>query len=189
MSLNLDFSLRLEDRGAARVLVSALLVPRQGIARLDGVALQVLDKAGDPLGVRMLLPIAGELHHPMLSTVELRCSDLPAGARVVGTAWCGAESQEAALPTEPFTELREHVRFHRRITGLADAADLDVLDGAPRRRLAALYPWVDEPRVPRFAAELDAVDSEDDAGIDELVDGLGLDAESADFLKDLLSEE
>lgn len=189
MPLSLDFSLRLEDRGADRVLVSALLVPTQGSVRLDGVALQVLDKAGDALGVRMLLPIAGELHHPMLSTVELKCTDLPAGARVVGTAWQGADAQEAVLPCERFTELEQHVRARRRIAGFAVETDLDVLEGPDRRRLAAVYPWVDEPRVPRIAGELEVVDEEVDDEVDRVVDGLGLDEESAEWLKDLLSDE
>jgi hypothetical protein len=188
MALALDFSLRLEDRSAQRVLVSALLAPTDGSVRLEGVALQVLDKSGEPLGVRMFLPIAGELHHPMLSTVELKCADLPAGARVVGTAWNGVDVAEATLPTEPYTHLQQHVRPCRTLGAFAPADELEVVEGDERRRLAALYPWIELPRVPRTAAELAIVD-DDERVVEDLVDGLGLDEESAEWLKDLLSEE
>jgi hypothetical protein len=174
MALALDFSLRLEDRSAQRVLVSALLAPTDGSVRLEGVALQV--------------PIAGELHHPMLSTVELKCADLPAGARVVGTAWNGVDVAEATLPTEPYTHLQQHVRPCRTLGAFAPADELEVVEGDERRRLAALYPWIELPRVPRTAAELAIVD-DDERVVEDLVDGLGLDEESAEWLKDLLSEE
>lgn len=192
MSLALDFSLRLEDSSGRRVLVSALLSPSAGPVRIEGVALQVVDAAGEPLGVRMLLPIAGELHQPMLSTVELKCADLPRGARVVGTAWHGPESVEAVLPTEPFTALEKHVRARRRLAGLANATDLDLLEGAEREAFAAIYPWVREPRVPRAAGALEVVDDAEGAEgdpVDDLVDGLGLDEESSEWLKDLLQED
>jgi hypothetical protein len=190
MALPLDFSLRLEDCNGQRVLVSALLRPSAGVVRLEGVALQVVAGDGEPLGVRMLLPIAGELHHPMLSTVELKCGELPRGARVVGTAWMGVEVVEAVLPTEPFTELGKHVRARSRLASFAPATELELVEGAERRRLVALYPWIDEPRVPKVAGELDVVADADEADVvDEIVDGLGLDEESAEWLKDLLQEE
>jgi hypothetical protein len=180
----------MEDCSGQRVLVSALLRPSTGTVRLEGVALQVVSPDGEPLGVRMLLPIAGELHHPMLSTVELKCGDLPRGARVVVTAWSGAEVVEAVLPTEPFTALEKHVRARGRIVGYAPATAVELVEGDERRRLAALYPWVEEPRVPKIAGELEVVD--DDGGddvVDEIVDHLGLDDASAEWLKDLLHEE
>ena len=187
MALALDFSLRLEDCSGRRVLVSALLSPSAGPVRLEGVELQVVDAAGERLGVRMLLPIAGELHQPMLSTVELKCAELPRGARVVGTAWRGGEAVEAVLPTEPFTALEKHVRARARLGGFAPETELEVLEGAERRAFAAVYPWVDAPRVPVVAGALEAV--EETAGVDHLVEGLGLDDESSEWLKDLLHED
>lgn len=189
MTLALDFSLRMEDCSGQRVLVSALLRPSTGAVRLEGVALQVVSADGDPLGVRMLLPIAGELHHPMLSTVELKCGDLPRGARVLGTAWNGSDVVEAVLPTEAFTALEKHVRARGRIVGFATGTDVELVEGAERRRLAALYPWIEEPRVPRAAGELEVVDDEATDVVDEIVDTLGLDDASAEWLKDLLHEE
>jgi len=58
-----------------------------------------------------------------------------------------------------------------------------------RAILARDYPWIDEPRVPVALAELTVVDNEDSQTFDDLVDDLGLDAESADWLKDLLEED
>jgi hypothetical protein len=188
MPLALDFSLRLEDRSTTRLLVSALLAPTEGSVRLEGVALQVVDKHGEPLGVRMLLPIAGDLTHPMLSTFELKCTNLPAGARVVGTAWNGTDLAEAGLPTEPYTHLQQHVRALVNLPAFAPAVDLEVVEGPERQRLAALYPWIEHPRVPKIAGELEAVEDEEEA-VSELVEGLGLDEASAEWLKDLLSEE
>ena len=187
MALPLDFSLRLEDRGGQRVLVSALLAPTEGVVRLDGVALQVFNRQGDALGVRLLLPIAGELHQAMLSTVELKCREIPQGSRVVGTAWWGLEQREAVLPTDPFTELEQHVRARKRLGTFADATDLDVVEGEERLRLARIYPWVQEPRVPVTTPALEVVEPEED--VDDLVDHLGLDEDSTEWLKDLLSEE
>lgn len=186
--LPLKFELRLEDRGGERVLVSALLAPEGPSVRLDGVALQLHTRTGEPLGVRLLLPISGELHQPMLSTVELRCDAVPTGARVVGIAWLGGEQREATVPTDPFTELEVHMRGRRRIAAFAVADDIDLLERAERDRIARDFPWVDEPRIPRAIAEIEVVEEESD-DVDRMIDELGLDDESAEWLGELLREE
>jgi hypothetical protein len=195
MSLSLAFQLRVEERGDKRVVVSVLLAPDgEAQARIEGVALQLYSRTGEALGAQMLLPIAGALTQPMLSTIELKAPEpIPLGSKVVGTAWHGAEQREASIPTDPFTEFEVHMCARRRILPSAGSAeDLERLVPEERARIARDYPWIDEPRVPRIAAaELAVVDSEEADGgeIDDLVDHLGLDEESSDWLRELLQEE
>jgi len=191
VSLALSFELRVEERGADRVVVSVLLAPTAAAIQLDGVALQLHSRVGEPLGSRMLLPIAGELRHPMLSTVELRTADaLPQGSKVVGTAWAGAEQRESSIPTDPFTELEVHLRARRRISPIEDERSLRRLDRTERCALAKNYPWVDEPRLPTTPSELAVVDDQETVdAFDDLVEDLGLDDESAAWLKELLDDD
>lgn len=191
MALVLRFELRLEERCSDRVVVSVLLAPASAAPRIDGVALQLFTRTGDPLGVRMLLPISGELHQAMLSTVELKVQGgIPTGTRVVCTAWCGTEQREASIPTDPFTELEVHMRARRRLGPLAGCDALEPLTSHERALIAKDFPWVEEPRVPVAAAELSVVESEDSTdSVDHLVDDLGLDRDDADWLKDLLKDQ
>lgn len=190
MSLELAFELRLEERGKDRVVVSVLLAPQTAALRIDGVALQLFTRVGEAIGSRMLLPISGELAHPMLSTVELKAMDIPAGSRVMGTAWCGTEQTDASLPTDPFTELEMHMRARRRITSDDEDIDIERVEAAERRKIARDFPWIDEPRLPTATAELTVVENESaDELLDDLVDNLGLDEESSEWLKELLEED
>lgn len=191
MSLELAFELRLEERGASRVVVSVLLAPETAVVRIDGVALQLFTRVGEALGVRMLLPISGELRHPMLSTVELKADEIPTGSRVVGTAWHAAEQRDAQIPTDPFTELEMHMRARRRIVCADPDPDIERLTTEERTKVARDFPWIDEPRLPVVLAELTVVENEgsEDGLIDELVDDLGLDPESSEWLKELLEED
>ena len=143
-----------------------------------------------------MLPIAGELRQPMLSTVELRTGDdeVPGGARVVGTAWNGAEQHEAQIPTDPSTELEGHLRGRHPIDPHPDGVEMFVLASAEeRKRLALELPWIAHPRLPRNAGTLEVVEHADmldeQEAIDEFVADLGLDEEGSAWLKDLLTEE
>ena len=64
---------------------------------------------------------------------------------------------------------------------------------AERKRLALELPWIDHPRLPRVAGELEVVEHADmldeQEAIDEFVADLGLDEEGSAWLKDLLTEE
>jgi hypothetical protein len=119
---------------------------------------------------------------------------IPLGSKVVGTAWHGAEQREAILPTDPFTELEVHMRARRRIVPPErDSVELEHLIPEERAIVAKDFPWVDEPRLPVAVAELTVVDNDepvDDAEyFDELVENLGLDAESSEWLRELLDED
>lgn len=193
MSLALKFELNIEERGTERVTVSVLLAPEGEPVEIEGVALQLLSRVGDPLSVRMLLPISGTLRQPMLSTVELKGTEsIPQGSKVTATAWRGTEQREVSVPTDPFTELEVHMRARRRITGLLDV-DLEPLSEGERAVIARDFPWIDEPLVPPPAGELTVVESEsvadEDASLDDLVDNLGLDPESSEWLRELLDED
>jgi len=194
MSLGLDLELRLEEREPHRVFVSVLLAPRDGAeARVDGVALQLQAPDGEAVGPRMLLPIAGAVRSLILSTIELRTlgDELPQGSRVVGTAWREAEQVEVTIPTDPGTAFEAHVRGHQRAASRDVRRYLEPLLADERAVFSALYPWIDEPMVPpEPAGELEVVDHEPDSDeiVDDLAEEIGLDAESAEWLKDLLDE-
>lgn len=191
--LGLDVDLTLEERGPDRVVVSVLLDPHDGEGQLDGLALQLVRPDGEPLGTRMLLPLAGTVRQPMLSTVELRSvpDTIPQGSRVVGTAWRGAEQLELSLPTDPGTAFEAHVRGHDNVTGGRAQAFLEPLLTDERDIFARHYPWIDEPRIPRPPPDaLGVVDHEPETSevVDDLVDDIGLDEASAEWLRDLLDE-
>lgn len=191
MSLALKFELRVEERGTDRITVSVLLAPDPGPTTLEGVALQLFNRTGEAVGVRMLLPIAGELHHPMLSTVELKVPEgIALGSKVVATAWLGAEQREALVPTDPFTELEVHMRARRRIAAMGSSIELERLIPEERELFARDFPWIDEPRLPQIAGELTVVEHEEaEEDLDDLVDNLGLDPESSEWLRELLDED
>jgi len=195
--LRLDVDLRLEERAPDRVIVSVLLVPHddpEGAAHVDGVALQLKSPAGESIGARMLLPIAGAVASRIRSTVELRAltESIPQGSHVVGTAWRDCEQVQVTIPTDPGTAFEAHVRGLERVVSHREGRFLEVLLPEERAIFSALLPWIDEPMVPRPAAgELGVVDHvpEADELVDELADDLGLDAESAEWLKDLLDDD
>ena len=195
MALALDFELRLEERCPDRVVVSVLLAPRGGRpVRLEGVALHLERRDGERIGAEMVLPIAGDLRQPMLSTVELRTGDdeVPGGARVVGTAWNGAEQHEAQIPTDPSTELEGHLRGRQPLNPEGTETFV-MLSAGQRQQLVAEHPWIDQPRLPRVAGELEVVEHaemlNESEAIDKVVADLGLDEEGSAWLKDLLTEE
>ncbi len=188
MALAVLLELELVERQPDRVYVSVVLTPEaEAPAALDGVALQLFSRAGDSLGPRLLLPIAGTLAQTMVSTVELRGRNLtlPPGGRVVGTVWLGADQAEATCPTDPWTELQAHVRGTRPVIGRSDA-DLELLTPAERDVLTQAFPWLEPP--PLTALPGDVLEDEG-ANLDDLCSGLGLDPDEAEFLKSLLTEE
>ncbi|MBX2797230.1 MAG: hypothetical protein KTR31_06180 [Myxococcales bacterium] len=193
MALALTIELRLEERNPNSVLVSVLLAPSSGSTRIDGVALQLFTRQGEALSSRMLLPISGELAQPMLSTLELQAQAdvIPQGCRVQGMAWNGKDQVEAYIPTDPFTELEVHMRGRRRIDPDEDDRLLEWVLPEEREKVSRDFPWVNEPRLPVATDALQVVDHEEDEeeALDEVLDELGIDAESAEWLKDLMEDE
>ncbi len=192
MSLDLHFELRLEEREADRVFVSVVLAPTCGATGVDGVSLQMVDRTGEPMSARVVLPLAGEVAQPLLTTVEVRARGaIPAGSRVVGHAWRGQEQVEAACPADPGTQLEVHMRGRRIVPIPAPGLALRPLDGAERARLARVMPWIDEParRAPERPAVVDSAPSTPEDVAEEVAQQYDLDPEDAAFLKELLGEE
>lgn len=192
MPLNLDFELRLEERVNEQVTVSVALAPSTDPVVIEGVALQWKTADGEPISARLLLPIAGRVAQPMVSSVVIHAfRAIEAGCRVVATAWAGPDQIESSIPTDPFTELEVHVRARKVVN--PDDGDLDpvCLSDNERARLVQCYPWLAEPRISKVAGELGIVDSTPtvDAVVNEVVEDFDLDEEAAAWLKDLLSED
>ena len=194
MSIPFSLELHLDERCTDRVFVSVTLSPTSDdvAASIGGVSVQMFNRTGQVLGPRLLLPIAGALHQPMRSTVELRAMHgLPTGSRVVATAWWANGQLEATCPTDPWTELGTHMRGARLLTP-DDDEDLEHLTPTERARIAALFPWVDEPMLPPEppAAFFEPTPEDDpDAFVDGIADQYGLDEESAEWLRELMDED
>jgi len=194
MALELDVELSLEERLDDSVIVSVYLCPRDGATRVDGVALRLRDKNGRGLGPRVLLPIAGTLSQTMRTTVALECEngeDVPLGACVQVVAWYEQEQREASIPTDRMTAFEVHVRGTTPWALEEGERMLEALLPEERAVFAQGIPWIDEPRMPPpSAAQLGVVDHEptEEEEVDAFVDEMGIDAESAEWLKDLLDE-
>lgn len=189
----MDVDLQLELRGATgdRVEVTLRLAPDPEGARveLDGVAAHLESAAGDPLCARMLLPIAGALTGPLALEVELRADrpPMPEGARIVVGAWRGPEAWSVTAPAHPGVGLPQYVRAVGWSLSEAEDTLLEVLDAEERQALAIRHPWIEAViREPDGSRILEAADEPD---VDELQESLGLGAEDAAWLKDLLDEE
>ena len=145
----------------------------------------------------MLLPIAGTLGQPILTTVELRAlGPIPQGARIVGTAWSGCSKIDVSCPCDPWTALEGHVRGTRRVALKRDLLHrMRVLNAGERAVVAAMFPWIDEPMIPEAASqrpnmvEAVNVDGEPDDFVDDICSCYNLDGDDAAFLRELLGEE
>ena len=193
MSVGLSFDLRLEQREPDRIVVSVLLNPSGSTrALIEGVSLQIVGSRGEVVSARTVLPIAGELKHSMVSTLELRPLDdgIPPGCRVIGVAWSKEDQLEASIPTDPYTELQAHMRALHRVLPDEDTQVM-ALTAEERATFARVHPWVNEPRLPQQAAMLTIVENEptDEEALDSLLDELGVDEDSAAWLKELIGEE
>ena len=191
--LGLTVELRLEARQVDRVTVSVRLAPIDDAGEVEGVALQLLTPDDEPLGARMLLPIAGRVTQAIRSTVELRSvpTDIPQGSRILGTAWNGPDQLDVTIPTDPGTDFEQHVRGRVIISALTRGRYLELLLPDERAVIAHHLPWIDEPRQPRASAgALGVVDHEPETAevVADLADELGLDDDSAEWLKSLLDE-
>lgn len=193
MPADVTFELRLEERRADRVYVAVVLAPASsGPAAIDGVAVQLFQRGGEPLGARLLLPIAGSLTAPMVTTVEVRASGglVPTGSRVVGTVWNRTGQVEATCPADMWTELETHVRGSRRVQPRSDG-DLRALLPQERARLNACFPWLGRQVEAPFDGVIEPEQTalEEDQALDALCAEYGLGGEDADFLKELLTED
>lgn len=184
----LNVHLRLEQRQPDRVRVAVLLAPAREPVRLDGVALGLVDEHGEALSARLLLPVAGLLAQPMESAVELRShAEIPEGSRIVGTAWTEGGEVELSCPADPCPDLQDHLRGRRAIGTLTRRAGrahgLDEIEPEERCRLARVFHWLapSPACAPRVVEDRTSI-------ADEISDELGLDEETARFVRELMEE-
>lgn len=193
--MGLDFDLQLTDRQPDRVLVSVLLRPseEEDPVDLDGVEVVLVCPEGQPLSHRMLLPIAGRISQTIVSTVELRGhGDLPAGAQISATAWCGCRQWEAAIPADPGTQLQAHCRGVSLVRPQRDpqfAERLRPLACVEREALSTALPWLAPCPLPELRVVDDTTELEREAEeLRSYCHDLGLDDDEACWLEDLLTE-
>lgn len=184
---HVSLDLHLEEREPRRVVLSLLVDPGDAPVVLDGIALRLVDAAGQTLGARLQLPIAGTLQAPLATTVELRSPEpLPHGATVEATAWHDPTGLQAtvSVPTEPFPRLRDHMR--KADVGLDDLDEvvLRPLDAEERRTLAARLPWIDQP----VHAPSPVIELQDEPTREDFERDYGLDPSDAAWLEELLSD-
>ena len=187
--MGVEVDLSLEDRGDDRVRVVVTLAPRAADgARVEGVAVQLVDKAERELCPRVLLPIAGHLAGPLSMCVELRSTaPLTPGCRVIASAWAGDEASLATCPADPVACLAQHAAGSPEEG--APPCDLDdvVLERLTETELAALTARLPFLAVPHHVRS-DATIIEGEASAADMVSGLGLDADAEAFLRELLEE-
>lgn len=188
----LAFQLELADRAEDRVHVTVSVVPSDEPAEVEGLAVQLVSRKGEPLSPRLLLPVAGHLAGPLMTTVELRATEglIPTGARVQGTAWGTTFSLESACPADRWTELAAHLKGQPCAGSVTRGVALVPLDGKEREAIVERLSWLAECPWCEGNEPLEAVAEEDveEDDFSEAVDDLGLDPEDAEFLKDLLAE-
>ena len=189
--IELFFELQLEERLADRVFVSVVLAPKDGSASaIDGVAVRMLTRSGEPLSPRHLLPIAGTVSQPMVSTVELRArGPIPPGAYVQGQTWSAEREIQARCPCDPGTALGTHMRGRKLHPLHPERHALTTLTDDERARLVDLFPWLSEPMIPRSASAVLEVTPNSDELVDEVAEQFDLDPEDAEFLKELLGDD
>ena len=187
--MDLQFDIQLEDRSPDRVVVSVLLGPGDAPeALVEGVAILLVDRAGEPLSTRLVLPIAGRLQQPVLTTVELRGrTQLPTGTRVLATAWSDGLRYETPHSGRPRHSLESHLRGALSLH-LRDAEGfIETLNPDAKRSLILEFPWL-----ARVACDPTVVDSATPSPeVEEFqafCKDLGLEEDDADWLTELLDE-
>jgi hypothetical protein len=187
--MGVEVDLSLEERGDDRVRVIVTVAPRDPSgARVEGVAVQLVDTSDRELCPRVLLPVAGHLTGPLSMCVELRSTaPLAPGCRVVASAWAGDDASLATCPADPVACLAQHAAG----TPDADAPPCDLeevmLERLSDAELAALtlrLPFLNVAHHVRADASI--IDGEASAA--DIISGLGLDPDAAAFLRDLLDE-
>lgn len=173
---------RLDDR--ARVLVT--LTPRAETS-VDAVTVQLFSEDCEPIGNRVVLPIAGTLTDAIAVHAEVRGHEgLPERAVIVATAWRETEYVRAWCPADPWTAFEAHVRGKRCVMCTAGGIARDFVS-MRRKDLAALakvLPWVRGED--RAAEEGELCEIGED--IDEISAEMGLDATDAALLKEILGD-
>jgi hypothetical protein len=195
MQQPVSLELHLEERLADRVTVAVTLAPTTDAPlALGGVAVTMFNRKGDSLSPRLLLPIAGVVHHRMVTSIELRAvTEIGVGSYLRASAWWEGGQLSVTCPTERWTELRCHMRG-KSLTLPTEEDDIGPLSSRERRLVAAVYPWVNDRmlRVPERPF-LESSEADEEASLDEEVHAFctanNLCDEDEAFLKELLESD
>jgi hypothetical protein len=192
--VSLSIEVRLVERLNDRARVEVKLTPSSE-TRVDGVAVELFTGECEPLGHRVVLPIAGALTDAVVVRAEVRASGgLPPRAVIVATAWRDETEVRAWCPADPWTAFEAHVRGKRCVqTRVATDDDDVILESLTRRQQVTLgrsVTWLAPKAACKPCAAVGPFDVHTDErdAVDELTDELGLDARDAHLLRELLEE-
>ncbi len=184
----LHIELKLEERHDDAVLVTVRVAPHQA-QRVDGVAVELHDASGEAVSPRVLLPISGHLSEDVTTRAELRVQGtLPPDARVVATAWWGGDQVQTHCPCEWGSSLERFV-LGEGLVRPGSRSELRELEPEERAAFGAMLPWLlGDPDRPPATLPVEAAPVPREDLPEEVVSSLGLDEESAAWLKELLEE-
>lgn len=187
----MKFALRLEDRQDDRVFVTVCLSPESDAVDVQGVAVELRTRGGEPLGARLMLPIRGELSSHIAFMTELRArDDLPRGSEIRGTAWWAGGQLETVIPTDPGTCLEQYCRGGGVRLDPLDPDDLPVdLHRLERNALVRTFPWMHRFRAPEERPESQILEEQPEDLAADIASCYGLCDEDKAFLAELLAEE
>ena len=172
----------IEQRRPDRVFVLIELQHKGEPLNISGAAVELRSARGTLVSPRMILPIAGHLAGPLATRVELRAQGpIPQGSKVYGVVFHDQQQTESIIPVDPCTELEAHVRGRGSICRFAEKR-LEPLTPADEYALQQAFPWAIQDD-----EDDDALDADDLS--DEVAKSLGLDAEEAEFLREILTDE
>jgi hypothetical protein len=186
--MQVGLELHLQHRGEDRVIVGLVFEPI-GVDEvlIEGAAVQLVDRDGEEICPRAIVPISGSLRGPLASQVELRTSGkLPRGCRVVATAWAGAETVEQFCPADPYVCLGTYVCGAATHSPDTSEVVLEVPDPVQRERLEKRWPWLAEVRPTENAG---VIEVDEGPSVDDIQANFGLGDEEAAWLRDLMGED
>ena len=187
----MKFALRLEERQPDRVFVTVCLSPEADAVDVQGVAVELRTRAGEPLGARLMLPVRGQLASPLALKTELRARDvLPHGSEIRGVAWWAGGQVETIIPTDPGTCMEAYCRGGGVRLDPIDPDDLPVdLHRTERAALERAFPWMRGFRAPDERPESQILEEQPADLAADIASCYGLCDEDKAFLEELLADD
>lgn len=178
--MKIDLQLSLTAREPDRAHVLLCLDPAEEACELDGVAVELFSRRDERLSPRLMLPIQGVLSHPIEVRAELRAQQpFGLGGYVLATAWHGKEQRTACCPADMWTAFERHVQGRRPVPLPGPLPGLTRLEDAELRALSRTFTWLPTPLEPEPVDDL----------VDDIAEDLGLEAEDAEWLRELMSDD
>jgi len=183
----MEMHIELLDVQADRVRVAVELDPHQTL-RLDELVVFLTDGNGDTFGPRVLLPISGELHGAVSTTVELRSTSpcLPDHTSIRAEAWVAGEMHACAIPAHSWTDLAVHLSGESPELDPFEPSALRSIRGGDYRKLRRYLPWLANLARCGASQGLPILEPPQE---DPIPQGMDLDPDCEAWLRDLMSEE